>query len=164
MNDFPRSIELAVDVPAPAAEVWKAWTTRDGIRTFFAPDGKIDARPDGPYEIYFDPSASPGQRGADEMRVLAVQPEHMLSFTWNAPPSLPEVRRQRTHVTIRLESIDENHTRVRLSHDGWGDGGEWDQAFDYFTRAWGRVVLPFLKYRFEHGPIDWKRPPKLENL
>ena len=39
--------------------------------------------------------------------------------------------------------------------------GEWDQSFDYFTRAWGEVVLPRLKYRFEEGPIDWEVPPLL---
>lgn len=164
MKESPRSIELKIDVPAPITEVWKAWSTRDGVQTFFAPDANVDARPDGPYEIFFDPTAEPGQRGADEMRVLAVQPERMLSFTWNAPPSFPEVRRQRTHVTIRLDPIDDNHTRVHLSRDGWGDGEEWDRVFDYFTRAWGRIVLPFLKYRFEHGPIDWNHPPRPEDL
>ena len=45
-------------------------------------------------------------------------------------------------------------TRVRLHHVGWGDGGEWDQAHGYFTRAWGQV-LGQLRRRFESGPIDW---------
>ena len=44
---------------------------------------------------------------------------------------------------------------VTLTHDGWGVGEEWDQAFDYFTNAWRDIVLPRLKRRFALGPIDW---------
>jgi hypothetical protein len=78
----------------------------------------------------------------------------MLTFDWNAPPSLPEARRQRTFVIVRLADIDGQSTRVTLHHTGWGDGGEWDKTFAYFDRAWGHV-LGNLKQRFERGPQDW---------
>jgi hypothetical protein len=91
--------------------------------------------------------------------VLAMEPESMLSFSWNAPPSLPSVRHQRTHVTIRLDAAGERLTRVSLHHDGWGSSGEWDDAFAYFHRAWTQIVLPRLAYRFLHGPLDWENPP-----
>ena len=45
-------------------------------------------------------------------------------------------------------------TRVTLHHVGWGEGGEWEQAYAYFDRAWGNV-LANLRKRFESGPIDW---------
>lgn len=98
------------------------------------------------------------------MKILAIQPKKMLSFTWNAPPEMPDVRKQRTHVVIRLEPLSDNQTRVSLAHDGWGDGGELDQPFNYFTRAWLQIVPPRLRYRFTLGPIDWNNPPKLEDL
>jgi hypothetical protein len=93
------------------------------------------------------------------MIFLAVQPEKMLSFTWNSPPYLPEVREEMTHVTLRFYPISPDETQVSLKHDGWGEGGEWDKAFDYFITAWGEVVLPRLKYRFVEGPVDWDNPP-----
>jgi uncharacterized protein YndB with AHSA1/START domain len=92
---------------------------------------------------------------------MVVQPPRMLAFTWNAPPHLPSVRGQMTHVVIRLFERDADHTRVTVRHDGWGEGGEWDAAFDYFSHAWADVVLPRLKYRFEHGPINWSNPPRV---
>ncbi len=98
------------------------------------------------------------------MIVLAVQPEHMLSFTWNAPPHLPEARGQMTHVTVRMEVGQNDQTEVRLYHDGWGSSGEWDEAFDYFNEAWKYVVLPRLAYRFEQGPVDWENPPDTSAL
>jgi uncharacterized protein YndB with AHSA1/START domain len=37
-----RSIRQETVVPAPAAEVWQAWTTAGGARTFFAPIARVE--------------------------------------------------------------------------------------------------------------------------
>ena len=93
---------------------------------------------------------------------MAIQTNSVLSITWNAPPHLPDVRNQRTHVCIRFEQLMENKTKVTPHHDGWGISGQWEEAFEYFKIAWGKVVLPRLKYRFEVGPVDWNNPPKFD--
>lgn len=149
-----RAIEKQVEIAASLDDAWAAWTTREGIVSFFAPEAVIDARVGGDFHIHFDPTAAPGGKGADDMRFLALQPKRMLSFDWNAPPHLPQARTQRTFVIVRFEPIGERVTRVSLHHTGWGDGGEWDQAYTYFDRAWG-FVLGNLKKRFDSGPIDW---------
>jgi uncharacterized protein YndB with AHSA1/START domain len=149
-----RALNKEVTVPASIDAVWQAWTTTEGIKSFFAPDARIEARVGGPFEVYMDPKAEPGMRGADDMRVMAVQPKKMISFDWNAPPSLPQARQHRTFVVVRLFPVDANSTRVTLHHTGWGDGGEWDQAYTYFDRVWAGV-LGNLKTRFEKGPRDW---------
>jgi len=155
-----KQINFQIIIPASLPDVWQAWTTEEGARTFFAPAGNIELKPGGAYEMLFNLAAPPGEQGGEGMIILAVQEEKALSFTWNAPPNLPEVRGQMTHVILYFEEIKPDETLVKLVHDGWGEGGEWDQAFDYFTRAWGEIVLPRLKYRFEEGPIDWDDPPK----
>ena len=149
-----RVVTKTVVLNATLDQTWEAWTTRAGITSFFAPDAKIEARVGGPFQIYMDPDAEPGAKGADDMRFMALQPMSMLSFDWNAPPILPLARAQRTFVVVRLEAVSEKLTRVTLTHTGWGEGGEWDQAFDYFDRSWG-TVLDNLKRRFDNGPRDW---------
>lgn len=149
-----RAITKDVVIEATIDQAWDAWTTREGIRSFFAPDARIEPRVGGAFQIHIDPTAPDGQKGADDMRFMALQPKKMISFDWNAPPSLPEVRQQRTFVVVRFERVDDRQTRVRLHHTGWGDDGEWDKAYAYFDRAWGNV-LASLKKRFESGPADW---------
>lgn len=149
-----RALDKEVVVNATLEQAWDAWTTREGIISFFAPDAQVQARPGGPFQIYFNPLAEPGQKGADDMRFLAVQPRRMISFDWNAPPSLPQARQQRSVVIVRFAPVDERRTRVSLHHVGWGDGGEWDQAYAYFDKAWGHV-LGQLQKRFDQGPQDW---------
>lgn len=149
-----RAIDRQVVIAASVDQAWEAWTTREGIVSFFAPDAVIEPRVGGAFHIHIDPTAPPGMKGADDMRFLALQPKRMISFDWNAPPNLPQARAQRTFVIVRFEPVSERETRVSLHHTGWGDGGEWDQAFAYFDRAWGNV-LANLKKRFDSGPIDW---------
>jgi uncharacterized protein YndB with AHSA1/START domain len=144
-------IELEVVVAAPVHDVWNAWTTREGVKTFFANGANIDPRPDGDYEIFFDPSKPAGHRGADGMRILVFEPDSRFAFTWNAPEKFPHARKQRTHVTVTLTPVDAAHTRVQLTHDGFGTDAEWREVREYFTHAWGDYVLPRLKASFEKG-------------
>lgn len=159
-----RTISCEAEVPASLDAVWEAWTTEEGARTFFAPRCRIDLRPRGSYEMLFDLTEKPGRQGGEGMIVLALQPRRMLAFTWNAPPHLSEVRGHMTHVVVRMTEIEPGKTRVRLTHDGWGEGGEWEEAHAYFSRAWAKVVLPRLVHRFRKGPIDWENPPRPEDL
>ena len=149
-----RAIDKQIVIAATLDQAWDAWTTRAGITSFFAPDAEIQPKVGGAFHIYIDPLAEPGMKGADDMRFMALQPKKMLSFTWNAPPHLPNARAQRTFVVVRIAPVSDKETRVTLHHTGWGDGDEWDKAYAYFDRAWTNV-LANLKKRFETGPYDW---------
>jgi len=159
-----RSIVAETVVPANPAQVWQAWTTEEGLRTFFSPHVTMELRVGGPFQILFNVDAPVGLRGADDMRVMAYENKKMLAFDWNAPPELPEIRPQRTHVTVYFEGTCGGGTRVTLIHDGWGTSGKWDAAIAYFEGAWKEVVLPRLRCRFESGPVDWKNRPDLSVL
>jgi Activator of Hsp90 ATPase homolog 1-like protein len=68
-----RAINKEVVIRATQEQAWAAWTTREGITSFFAPDARIEARVGGAFEIYFDPGAAAGAKGADDMRFMALQ-------------------------------------------------------------------------------------------
>jgi uncharacterized protein YndB with AHSA1/START domain len=159
-----RAIIAEAVVPASRPEVWQAWTTESGLRSFFSPHVEMELRIGGPFHILFDMDQLPGLRGADDMRVMAFDLESMLAFDWNAPPELPEIRPQRTHVTVYFEGASGGGTRITLIHDGWGTSPAWDAAFAYFDTAWKDVVLPRLRWRFENGPVDWAHRPDLQAL
>ena len=156
-----RIIRAEVILDAPLSEVWKAWTTEEGARKFFAPDCRIDLRVDGAYEMYFNPGAEPGRRGGEGLRILLLEPMRRLSFTWNAPPENPYVRNQRTVVVIEYQPLGPRRTHLRLTHSGWGVGPEWDAAYEYFNRAWKGTVLPRLQYSLTEAPVNWDNPPPL---
>jgi len=151
-------IRKEVTVPATPAQVFEAWTTLAGVRSFFAPDANMELRIGGPYEMLFDPEANEGGRGSEGCRILSYLPGEMLSFDWNNPPKLPSIRQEKTWVVVRFDDAGGGRTRLTLTHLGWRTGGEWPQAHAYFERAWD-VVLYRLLVRFEKGPINWSKPP-----
>ena len=150
-----RVLTAEVVVPAPVDQVWAAWTTPAGIATFFAPSGAVDLKVDGLYSVYFNPENKPGERGAENMRIVALEPMKRFAFTWSAPTSIPSVRSQRTIVELAF-APEGDGTRLTFTQSGWGEGADWDKAYDYFDNAWGGIVLPRLVERFKNGPIDWK--------
>jgi uncharacterized protein YndB with AHSA1/START domain len=148
-----------VTVGGPVSDVWRNWTTLEGLGTIFIPpkpplQGKIELKPDGAYELYFLTDNPKGMQGGEGSRIIAYQEEKMLSFTWRNTPAW-KIRPFSTHVVVTLEPLGPRATKVRLVQSGFGEGGEWDTAVVYFEEAWGRVLDRLVAY-YEH-PTD---PPR----
>jgi uncharacterized protein YndB with AHSA1/START domain/uncharacterized protein YciI len=143
-----RILKKYIIVPASIDEVWKRWTTTEGVNQFFSQNARVELRIGGPFEIYFDMSAPYGLRGSENCRILSFMPQKMLSFEWNAPPKFDDLRYQYTRIVLEFSDIDSNQTRVDFTQLGWGKGEEWDAVYDYFDSAWD-YVLDNLKKSFE---------------
>ena len=152
----PAALKKEVTIKAAAAEVWRAWTTPEGVKTFFAPQARIVLERGGAYELYFNLSAPAGQRGGEGCTLIEIAAPSRLAFTWNFPPTLPAIRTAHTLITVELAPAGEGATRVTLTQRGWRAGPQWSKGRVYFDRAWG-LVLSRLKQRFEQGPVDWSK-------
>ncbi len=135
-------------VAASPEQVWAAWTTEEGIRSFFANTSKVEAHVGGAFEMYFLPTPDEIGRGSEGSVFLALEPPRRCVFSWNASPATPELRRSRamTRVSLTFEPV-EGGTQVTLVHDEMGEGGEWPTYRAYFEGAWG-VVLSNLANAF----------------
>ena len=154
-----KQIAVETTVNAGLADVWRAWTTNEGVQTFFARTTNVDLTIGGPYEMLFDTDAPRGQMGSEGCKVLSYLPMEMLSFSWNAPPEFTHARGHLTWIVVRLEELSGDRVNVKISHLGW-DGmkaahpshaDEWNEVYDYFSKAWP-FVLENLKNRFDEGP------------
>jgi uncharacterized protein YndB with AHSA1/START domain len=140
-------------VNAPPAEVWKCWTTSEGMRSFLT-EAKIDLRIGGPFELYFGPESQPGQRGSEGCTILAYDPERMLSFSWNAPPTFGPLREKHTWVVVRIAPRGPDQSEVTLAHLGFAeqaalspaDTAGWAGIRSYFSQAWPQVMAALVKH------------------
>lgn len=152
------TLEKAILVEATPEEIWSAWTTVKGVRTFFAPDARMELRLHGAYEMLFDPGEPEGLKGSEGCMILSYAPNRMLSFSWNAPPQFEKSRKEMAQwVVLLFDPVDDHRTVVRLLEFGWKESDEGEQVYKYFDRAWS-VVLARLAYSFTNGPIDWNNP------
>ena len=135
-------------INAPVAEVWKAWTTTEGIESFFAPKAvKVEPWPGGAFELWFGVNMPEGSRGCEGCKVHSVRPMEQLVFEWNAPPTIPTIRVLRTLVYLDFKPLPDNRTELTLRNFGYGDGEEWAKNRAYFTQAWP-AVMAGLEKRF----------------
>ena len=151
-----RVIKKEVVVNAPVAEAWKAWTTTEGVETFFAPKASISLEPGGSYDLLFMPTAPKGSRGCEGCKVIDFEAMRTLILDWGVPATYPKLQNQRGKVTVSFTRVDETHVRVSVIHAGLGSGPEWDEVFKHFDYGWG-IVLSRLQQRFQTGPLDWQR-------
>lgn len=130
-------------VPIAAAEIFALWTDSERMSEWLVESSRIELRIGGPFELHFDRSQPDGLQGSEGCCFLAWLPERMLAFTWNAPPSFPAIRGQRTWVVVDLTEAG-GSTTMRITHlgwpaSGWTDGSAWPEVYAYFERAWGMV-------------------------
>ena len=120
MTDKIITKQVIVDVPIK--EVWRKWTTEEGLKTFLVKDCEVELKIGGAFEMYFNPDAPPGSQGSEGCKILSFLPEKMLSFSWNAPPTIPTIRAlgDMAWVVVFFEEINSNRTKVELNHLGFG--------------------------------------------
>lgn len=137
---------------AQRTTVWERWTTHEGLKLFLGTDNRIELIPGGPFEILFLLDNPLGEQGGEGNKILSFLPEEMLSFSWNAPPSIPEIRNHphKTWVVVQLAEVDTTSTEITLTHLGWLDGEKWDETYAYFDRAWD-IVMDNLVASFTQG-------------
>jgi uncharacterized protein YndB with AHSA1/START domain len=135
-------------VNAMPGDVWKNWTTGEGVKAFLGVENKVELRIGGPYEFYFGPTQPEGARGSEGCTILSYDPERMLSFSWNAPPTLPHARSKRTWVVVSIAPHGGHGSKVTLKHYGFTEQAaanpehaeEWKQCRAYFKNAWPSVL------------------------
>lgn len=73
--------------------------------------------------------------------LIEIQPPERLVFTWNFPPTIPELRQSgaQTQVILTLKSLSDTRTQVSLVQSGWKDGPAWEEGYAYFDSAWTRT-------------------------
>ncbi|MFT3879281.1 MAG: SRPBCC domain-containing protein [Gemmatales bacterium] len=144
-----RQFEHTAVLPCSLAEAWHLWTTNEGFQKSVGVQGSdIELKIGGKYEIYFGMTLPVGQRGSEGSTVLSYHPMEMFAFSWNAPPSIPELRKAgaMTQVVLRFESTAPNQTKVTLTHLGIGTGKDWDKYQQYFKNAWPNVTKHMIDY------------------
>ena len=148
-HDAGKVLRIEITIPAPRAEVWKAFSTSEGLSTWLAPNSNVELRNGGEWMVHF-PGGSTG--GGN---IVSFVPEKEIVVSALAPDQFPTVRAERTTARFELEDRGTG-TLVRLTQTGWKDGDEWNRAYEYLM-AGNAQLLANLHRRFVSGPIDWSK-------
>ncbi len=144
-----RAITIEVTVKASPEEVFRLWSTTDGVKRFVGPEARIGNGVGEAYTVMFDPKDDPeGLRlGTNGCRILSYEPGHFLAFEWKGTPDMPDVnaRPYPTWVEIEMEPAKglPGYTHVRFNHYGFDHSPSFDKGYEFFDRAWHAVMARF---------------------
>jgi uncharacterized protein YndB with AHSA1/START domain len=156
----PPPIRNSVVLNTPVANAWAMWTDSKRAVEFLCFEATIEPTPGGKYQAVFVREATaPLERGNDG-RVVAIEPQRMLSFTWMTPMGAKALTGNSTLVTLYFIPLDGGkRTQIDLVNTGYGLGPDWKAAYAYNVKGWDNV-LSHLQQAAEFGPIDWNQRAK----
>jgi uncharacterized protein YndB with AHSA1/START domain len=158
MIDPSKIIKKETITTATLEVAWKAWTTVEGVTSFFVPKANIEPVVGGRYELFSSLKAPKGFQGTEGCKIFALEAQKHLAFEFIAPPQFPNVRRLSTRVDVTFGEVAKGGVvKLDLVHSGFQEGEEWDGFFEFSNWNWD-LVLGRFQYRFTVGPIDWNNP------
>ena len=136
-----KTIRIEVSISVQVDRVWRAWTQSERITEWFAPAANIEARPGGPFELFFDPSDR-SHECTKGCTFTLVEPHKQLGFSWKGPDQFAGLMNNPDSLTSVLVTFDDEgeNTRVVVEHSGWGEGELWEKAQEWHQKAWEEVL------------------------
>ncbi len=149
-------LEIVIPGVTPA-QVWEAFSTSEGLRTFVAPVTDVELKTGGHYYTNYNPKAKIGDPGTIYNTVLAYVPLEMLAIHVKlGTPLFPEpvVTADRLNAICTISDLGNGQVRVSEIMTGWQAGDDWDKVYRFFQTG-NAYVLGQLYKRFSVGPRKW---------
>lgn len=154
MSDEARTIELGVEIPAPADQVWKALTDATELTRWFPPDARVTPGPGGAIFISW------GGAWSSELRIDAWEEGRRLRLVEERPAFGADGQptgRSPVLLWLEYELAPGDHaasTRLRLVHSGFGHGADWDDEVEATRAGWVFELRSLRHYLTRHRGIS----------
>jgi uncharacterized protein YndB with AHSA1/START domain len=162
--DGNRSLQLSIDVPASAHDVFAAFTTSEGFSRWAVPVAKVDFRVGGMIEAIYDSQARFGGPNNIKNAIVSYIPDRLLIVrNVQAPSGFVDSSLFRKTVTmIEFAPLDSSNTRVTLTNAGYCKSAGFADVYSHFEWG-GAYTLHELRKRFVDGPVNWAAEEAKEN-
>jgi uncharacterized protein YndB with AHSA1/START domain len=155
--DGTRVLRQSLGIPASRQDVWNAFTTTDGVRSWAVPVAQVDFRLGGIWESTYNLDGQIGAPGNIKNRFLSFVPLRMVSFqAVAAPPTFPyRELLENIFTVVEIDDASAGTVRVTVSMMGYASGEGYDTIYRHFE-AGNAYSLRQLRKRFVDGPVRWR--------
>ncbi|OLD08370.1 MAG: hypothetical protein AUI95_03340 [Crenarchaeota archaeon 13_1_40CM_3_52_4] len=81
MTSSSKIVRKQTITTATLENAWKAWTSVEGVTSFFVPKANVESVVSGRYELFSSLKAPKGFQGTEGCKVLALEPQKHL-YLW----------------------------------------------------------------------------------
>lgn len=137
------SINLRCD-PQKAFELF---TANKHLEKWLTQVADVEPKVGGKYELFWNPEDKENDSTIG-CKILALHPNKFLSFEWKGAKQFKHFMnnvRPLTNVVVFFIPCQEC-TEVHLLHTGWRDTSEWEEARQWFEKAWAMTLSELQKF------------------
>ncbi|MGD9380609.1 MAG: SRPBCC domain-containing protein [candidate division WOR-3 bacterium] len=131
------SVVVNCDIP----RAFKMLTDNKLLESWLTEIADVEPTPGGKYELFWDRDDRESNSTIG-CRITAIEENRFLAFDWKGPTQFKHFMNTivpLTHIVVfflpRMEG-DKQRTEIHLVHSGWGDSAEWQEAREWFEKAW----------------------------
>jgi uncharacterized protein YndB with AHSA1/START domain len=133
-------IHISARMNCSAKKAFSYFTNAELITKWLTKKAVIEPRVGGKYELYWTPEdPDPENNSTCGCSILMIDEPRFLHFNWKGNAEQKHFMNDvdpLTQVSVIFSEISKNQTCVNLIHSGWRHGSEWENARQYFIRAW----------------------------
>lgn len=127
-----------VELNAPLARVWRAYTTSEGWMGWAAPKAEVELKVGGSIATQYDPEANIGDPGTNRLQIVNYVPQRLLTLRADISENWPEVMKEdadNLSNVILFEAVSPTVTRIQSYGIGYRDVPDYDRLMEFFVSA-----------------------------
>ena len=134
-------IHQAISLPCDPFKAFFWFTRNNLLESWLTTIAEVEPIIGGKYELFWNP-ADRENDSTIGCKVTGIEPGQFISFNWKGPKKFKHFMnnvRPLTNVAIFLVPHPTG-TEVHLLHTGWRDSAEWEEARQWFDKAWVKAL------------------------
>ena len=145
-------IQIEIELNCDISEAFELFTVTEKLESWLPERAEVEPKIGGKYELFWD-LQNPDINSTKGCKITSIEKDKFLSFEWKGPEMFQSFMNfcdPLTHVVVVFSPSfdDPKKSTVFLFHSGWRDDPEWQEARDYFEKAWSGA-LNNLKIKLE---------------
>jgi hypothetical protein len=131
-------LQLSIIIPMDKKEVWKLFTTGEGLKKWIAPVAAISMKTGGYIKTNYDANKIADDSTSIQLGIINYLEYEMMTLKVNLNNSFPEdVKAADNNLQEILQFSDAGNGKTKLVSTmvGWGEGDHWNNAYAFFEKG-----------------------------
>jgi uncharacterized protein YndB with AHSA1/START domain len=133
-------IQIEVELNCNVHQAFEFFTVNDKLESWLPEKAEVEPKVGGKYELFWDPQ-NREINSTLGCKITSIQKDTFLSFEWRGPEMFQSFMNfcdPLTHVVVVFTPVLDNpkKSQVYLFHSGWRENSDWEEARNYFQKAW----------------------------
>ncbi|MFX0074647.1 MAG: SRPBCC domain-containing protein [Candidatus Hermodarchaeota archaeon] len=148
-------VHIEIELNCDVHQAFEFFTVNEKVESWLPEKAEVEPKVGGKYELFFQPK-TPEVNSTVGCKITSIEKDKFLSFEWKGPEMFQSFMNfcdPLTHVVVVFSPSSNNPKKsvLYLFHSGWRNGSNWQEARNYFEKAW-TGALTGLKEKLNANP------------